>query len=165
MTSLRDYQSLLSMRRIEARRKNASAFRLRFFQSLASLRHRLSQAKVHRERGLMGTFGPVTVRVPRARLEAPDGKTADWKNATIPAYQRRTKRAGRTRQRARSAILASRDRKRRHESNREYFLGGQAGDGEWARHDLSLWYPGWTVLVVAARGLDPVEQDLGLSHG
>jgi hypothetical protein len=53
------------------------------------------------------------VRVPRARLEAPDGKTAEWKNATIPAYQRRTKRAGRTRQRARSAILASRDRKRR----------------------------------------------------
>jgi transposase-like protein len=47
----------------------------------------------HRERGLMGTFGPVTVRVPRARLEAPDGKTAEWKNATIPAYQRRTKRA------------------------------------------------------------------------
>src|ERR1700685_2215005 len=25
----------------------------------------------HRERQLMGTFGPVTVRVPRARLEAP----------------------------------------------------------------------------------------------
>src|ERR1700692_3997760 len=47
----------------------------------------------HRERGLMGTFGPVSVRVPRARLEAPDGKTAEWKNATIPAYQRRTKRA------------------------------------------------------------------------
>jgi putative transposase len=46
----------------------------------------------HRQRGLMGTFGPVTVRVPRARLEAPDGKTAEWKNATIPA-QRRTKRA------------------------------------------------------------------------
>ncbi len=28
---------------------------------------------------------------------------------------------------------------------------------EWARHDLSLWYPGWMVLVVAARGLDPEE--------
>ncbi len=27
------------------------------------------------------------------RLEAPDGKTAEWKNATIPAYQRRTKQA------------------------------------------------------------------------
>ena len=47
----------------------------------------------HRERQLMGTFGPVTVRVPRARLDISDGKTAEWKNATIPAYQRRTKQA------------------------------------------------------------------------
>ena len=47
----------------------------------------------HRERQLMGTFGPVTVRVPRARLETSDGKTGEWKNATIPAYQRRTKQA------------------------------------------------------------------------
>ena len=47
----------------------------------------------HRERQLIGTFGPVTVRVPRARLEASDGKTVEWKNATIPAYQRRTKQA------------------------------------------------------------------------
>src|SRR3977135_4484026 len=39
-------QSFLSMRRIEARRKNASAFRLRFSQSLASLRQRLSHAMV-----------------------------------------------------------------------------------------------------------------------
>jgi len=45
----------------------------------------------HRERQLMGTFGPVSIRVPRARLETPDGKTVEWKNATIPAYQRRTK--------------------------------------------------------------------------
>src|SRR5215207_8658631 len=34
------------MRRIDARRKNASALRLRFSQSLASLRQRLSQAMV-----------------------------------------------------------------------------------------------------------------------
>ena len=47
----------------------------------------------HRERQLIGTFGPVTVRVPRARLETSDGKTVEWKNATIPAYQRRTKQA------------------------------------------------------------------------
>ena len=47
----------------------------------------------HRERGLMGTFGPLRVRVPRARLETPDGKTAEWKNATIPAYRRRTRQA------------------------------------------------------------------------
>jgi hypothetical protein len=37
-------QSFLSMRRIEARRKKASALRLRFSQSLANLRQRLSQA-------------------------------------------------------------------------------------------------------------------------
>jgi putative transposase len=47
----------------------------------------------HRERGLMGTFGATTVRVPRARLATPEGKTAEWRNATIPAYQRRTKQA------------------------------------------------------------------------
>src|SRR5262249_41592835 len=39
-------QSFRSMRRIEASRRNASALRLRFSQSLASLRQRLSQAKV-----------------------------------------------------------------------------------------------------------------------
>ena len=47
----------------------------------------------HRERGLMGTFGATTVRVPRARLATPEGKTVEWRNATLPAYQRRTKRA------------------------------------------------------------------------
>src|SRR5439155_4873674 len=39
-------QSFRSMRRIEASRRNASALRLRFSQSLASLRQRLSHAKV-----------------------------------------------------------------------------------------------------------------------
>ena len=47
----------------------------------------------HRERQILGSFGPVTVRVPRARLDTSDGKTAEWKNKTIPAYQRRTKKA------------------------------------------------------------------------
>ena len=47
----------------------------------------------HRERSLMGTFGATTIRVPRARLTTPDGKTAEWRNATLPAYQRRTRRA------------------------------------------------------------------------
>jgi Transposase, Mutator family len=45
----------------------------------------------HRQRGLMGTFGATTVRVPRARLATGEGKTAEWRNATIPAYQRRTR--------------------------------------------------------------------------
>jgi hypothetical protein len=39
-------QSFRSMSRIEARRKNASAVRLRFSQSLVSLRQRLSHASV-----------------------------------------------------------------------------------------------------------------------
>jgi putative transposase len=47
----------------------------------------------HRERQLTGTFGPLTVRVPRARLETAAGGTLEWKNATIPAYKRRTKQA------------------------------------------------------------------------
>jgi len=47
----------------------------------------------HRKRGPLGTFGATTVRVPRARLATADGKTREWRNATLPAYQRRTKRA------------------------------------------------------------------------
>src|SRR4051794_33698664 len=47
----------------------------------------------HRERTLMGTFGAVTVCVPRARLAAPDGGTTEWRNASLPAYQRLTRRA------------------------------------------------------------------------
>jgi putative transposase len=47
----------------------------------------------HRERQLIGTFGPVTVSVPRARLVGTDGQTSEWRNRTIPAYKRLTKRA------------------------------------------------------------------------
>ena len=59
---------------------------------------RVGQASVghrhgHRERQLTGTFGLVTVRVPRARLETAAGGTIEWKNATIPAYKRRTQQA------------------------------------------------------------------------
>src|SRR5436305_880815 len=47
----------------------------------------------HRERHLIGTFGPVTVSVPRARLAGVDGRTSEWRNRTIPSYKRLTKRA------------------------------------------------------------------------
>lgn len=47
----------------------------------------------HRERQLIGTFGPVTVSVPRARLVAAGAKTLEWRNQTLPAYKRLTKRA------------------------------------------------------------------------
>ena len=44
----------------------------------------------HRLRSLLGTFGPVEVAVPRARLNAPDGGTTEWKSKALKAYQRRT---------------------------------------------------------------------------
>jgi Homeodomain-like domain/Transposase, Mutator family len=46
-----------------------------------------------RSRSLTGTFGPVQITVPRARLNTPDGKTTEWKSDVLPAYQRRTKAA------------------------------------------------------------------------
>ena len=42
----------------------------------------------HRERGLMGTFGATTIRVPRARLTTPEGKTAEWRNTAHEAGRR-----------------------------------------------------------------------------
>ncbi len=47
----------------------------------------------HRDRQVLGTFGPVSVSVPRARIAGPDGTVAEWRNRTLPAYQRLTKRA------------------------------------------------------------------------
>jgi putative transposase len=44
----------------------------------------------HRSRSLMGTFGRTEIEVPRARLDGVDGKTTEWKNKTLRAYQRRT---------------------------------------------------------------------------
>jgi transposase-like protein len=44
-----------------------------------------------RERQLLGSFGAVTVAVPRARLDTADGRTAEWVNKTLPAYRRRTR--------------------------------------------------------------------------
>src|SRR5512134_3176772 len=41
-----------------------------------------------RDRHLLGTFGPVTVTVPRARLVKADGRTEEWRNTTVPAYKR-----------------------------------------------------------------------------
>ena len=43
-----------------------------------------------RTRSLTGTFGPIEIAVPRARLTKPEGGTAEWKSQTLRAYQRRT---------------------------------------------------------------------------
>jgi transposase-like protein len=47
----------------------------------------------HRDRQILGTFGPTTVSVPRARLAEADGTTREWRNQTLPAYKRLTKQA------------------------------------------------------------------------
>lgn len=46
-----------------------------------------------RSRSLSGTFGPIEIAVPRARLNTADGKTAEWKSQALRAYQRRTRAA------------------------------------------------------------------------
>jgi putative transposase len=43
-----------------------------------------------RTRSLTGTFGPIEIEVPRARLNAAAGKTTEWKSQALRAYQRRT---------------------------------------------------------------------------
>ena len=49
----------------------------------------------HRERQLLGTFGPQTVSVPRARVIGSDGTQAEWRSKTLPAYKRLTVQAER----------------------------------------------------------------------
>jgi putative transposase len=46
-----------------------------------------------RTRTLTGTFGSTEITVPRARIDAGDGKTSEWKSKALRAYQRRTKAA------------------------------------------------------------------------
>ena len=43
-----------------------------------------------RKRSLTGTFGPIEIAVPRARLNTADDKTTEWKSQALRAYQRRT---------------------------------------------------------------------------
>jgi len=43
-----------------------------------------------RKRLLTGTFGPIEIAVPRARLTTSEGKTTEWKSQALRAYQRRT---------------------------------------------------------------------------
>ncbi len=47
----------------------------------------------HRQRQLVGTFGAVTVSLPRARLFDEDGLEKEWKSHTVQVYKRLTKRA------------------------------------------------------------------------
>ena len=43
-----------------------------------------------RTRSLTGTFGPIEIAVPRARLNTLAGKTTEWKSQALRGHQRRT---------------------------------------------------------------------------
>ncbi len=44
-----------------------------------------------RKRQLLGSFGPVQLSVPRARMAAEGGGTQEWRSATLPRYARMTR--------------------------------------------------------------------------
>jgi putative transposase len=46
-----------------------------------------------RSRRLLGSFGPVEIAVPRARLLDRDGTSREWRSAVLPRYARMTKQA------------------------------------------------------------------------
>jgi putative transposase len=46
----------------------------------------------HRDRRLTTSVGPTTIAMPRARLEASDGRTTEWHSGTVRRYERRTER-------------------------------------------------------------------------
>ena len=44
-----------------------------------------------RERQLLGSFGPVEISVPRARMAQADGGTREWSSPSLPRYARMTR--------------------------------------------------------------------------
>lgn len=44
-----------------------------------------------RQRQLLGSFGPATISVPRARLTGGDGTSQEWRSEVLPRYARMTK--------------------------------------------------------------------------
>lgn len=46
-----------------------------------------------RQRQLLGTFGPVTITVPRARLTTPAGQSEEWRSQALSRYARMTRQA------------------------------------------------------------------------
>ena len=44
-----------------------------------------------RSRRLLGSFGPIAIAVPRARLFAADGSCREWRSAVLPRYARMTR--------------------------------------------------------------------------
>jgi len=47
----------------------------------------------HRDREVVGSFGPATVSVPRARIAGADGQRREWRSRALPRYRRLTRKA------------------------------------------------------------------------
>jgi putative transposase len=66
-------------------------------QALGRARHERTSAERKgyrngtRERQLLGSFGPVQISVPRARLTAENGGKQEWRSAALPRYARMTR--------------------------------------------------------------------------
>jgi hypothetical protein len=66
-------------------------------QALGRSRHERAAAEPNgyrngtRERRLLGSFGPVEISVPRARMRAASGGTQEWRSAALPRYARMTR--------------------------------------------------------------------------
>ena len=73
---------------------DAALARPRYGRSKMAINEAMAEVTGHRHgsrtRSLTGTFGPIEIAVPRARLTKPEGGTAEWKSQTLRAYQRRT---------------------------------------------------------------------------
>jgi len=73
---------------------DAALARPRYERSQMAGNEGRAEVKGHRHgsrtRSLTGTFGPIEMAVPRARLTTPEGGTAEWKSQALRAYQRRT---------------------------------------------------------------------------
>jgi transposase-like protein len=73
---------------------DAALARPRYGRSKMACNEARAEVKGHRHgsrtRSLTGTFGPIEIAVPRARLTTPEGGTAEWKSQALRAYQRRT---------------------------------------------------------------------------
>ena len=73
---------------------DAALARPRYGRSKMASNEAMAEVTGHRHgsrtRSLTGTFGPIEIAVPRARLTKPEGGTAEWKSQALRAYQRRT---------------------------------------------------------------------------
>ncbi len=47
-----------------------------------------------RKRRLLGSFGPVELSVPRARMVTKEGATQEWRSSSLPRYARMTAYSG-----------------------------------------------------------------------